>query len=409
MSYLIPNDIDRLLQNVTLQQIISGNPLLTLQAEQTALTELKSYLSAKYNNDLEFTPVVPYNPASIYFATNRVYLDAPAYDATTYILNQLTLNAGLVYYCSVVITVPEAFTIGHWTLLGAQYDMFFASYPFPLFDLNGCYKVGDNVFWNGHTYTCKIPSQSTGQEESLQYRETYRLPYRNVFPDAVPCNAFGPLGSQYWTDHGVYAIPAGSLLVQSAAPVFTFFQTRIDLFIVGGVTAGFPADGTNRKYTDPINSLKGWGYSLERVASGTLTPGTEYTTDSNGNPTLLDAVVQPNEIFVLRFYPVVSETEPDPLPSGITIEQLILMFFTKGDNRNQQLVTICLDIMIYTLYRRIPPQVVPEIRIFAYQQAKQWLNNVAKGNEIVADIPKLQAPQGQRTRMGSNIKQQNSY
>lgn len=413
MSYLIPNDLNRLIQDVSLNQIISGNPLLTLQAQATALTEVKSYLSAKYDIALEFKDVVVYNPASIYFATDRVYLDAPVYNsAVTYILNQLTLNAGLVYYCSTLITVPEAFNVAHWTLLGFQYDMFFASYPFPLFDINGCYKIGDNVYWNGHTYTCKIASQGTGQEESLQYRKTYRIPYRNVFPDASPCNSWGPLGSNYWTDHGVYAIPAGSLISQSAAPVFTFFQTRYDLFITGGVTPGFPADGTNKKYTDATTSLKGWKYSLERIGQEILTPDIDYTVDIDGNFTLTQGpgvVIEPDEKFVLKFYPVVSETEPDPLPSGMTIEQLILAYFTKGDNRNQQLVTICMDIMIYTLYRRIPPAVVPEIRIFAYQQAKQWLNNVAKGNEIVAAIPKIQPPQGQRTRMGSNVKAINTY
>lgn len=416
MSYLIPNDVERLIQSVSLYQIISGNTLLTSQAQATAITEVKSYLSAKYDIDLEFKDAVPYNPASIYFATDRVYLDAPAYNATsTYILNQLTLYAGNVYYCSIAITVAEAFNINHWTLLGAQYDMFFASYPFPLFNLIGCYKIGDNVFWNGHTYTCRIPSNRTGQEESLQYRLTYQVPYPNVFPDAVPCNALGPLGSQYWTDNGAYSIPAGSLLVQSDAPTFQFFQTRKDLFITGGVTPGFPAGGVT--YTALLNGLKGWDYSFERVDQGTLTPDVDYTIDANGNPTLTQVdpgtgdpvLVQQDEKFVLHFYPVVTETQTDPLPYSNTLTQLILTYFTKGDNRNQQLVTMCLDIMIYNLYRRIPPATVPEIRIFAYQQAKQWLTNVAKGNEIIADISRLQPHKGNRTRMGSNIKAINSY
>lgn len=401
MSYLIPNDINRLIQDPTLQQIISGNSLLTYQAEITALTEIKSYLSAKYDNSAEFTDSMVYNPATIYKATNRVYLNAPTYSTTaTYILNQLTLQAGSVYYCSTAIPVAQPFTISNWTLLGAQYDTFFANYPFPLFNLNACYRIGDNVFWQHHTYTCKQSSIPISQESLIQYQNTYNVPYKNVFPDDRN------VGSQYWTDNGAYSIPAGSLLVQSAAPVYQFFQARNDLFIFGGISAGFLS--LSNYYTDA--TLKGWTYSLELVDQGTLTPGIDYTVNPEGGWTLsAGRIVQPGEKYVHHFNPVVSETQSQPLPSSQTLSQLLLTYFTKGDNRNQQLVTICLDIMIYTMYRRIPPAVVPEIRIFAYQQAIAWLKNVSKGDDVIADIAKKQPLQGSRTRFGSQPKQVNNY
>lgn len=402
MSYLVPNDINRLIQEPSLMQIISGNSLLTYQSETVAITEIKSYLRQKYSVDTEFTDSTVYNPATIYHATDRVYLDAPAYSAAaTYLLNALTLQAGSVYYCSTAIIAPEVFNPAHWNLLGIQYTIFFAQYPFPLFQLaTGCYAVGDQVWWAGHIYTAKVPSQSIGQEEAIQYQNVAFLPYRNVFPDNV-IN-----GSAYWTDNGAYNIPAGSLLVQNPAPTFQFFQARADLFITGGVTTGFPAGQTT--YTAPGNSLKGWTYSYELIDQGTLTPDVDYTLDANDNP-ILNRDVQPNEKFCLHFNPVVTEEQTQPLPGSQTISQLIATYFTVGDNRNQQLVLMCLDIMIFHLYSRIPPQVVPENRIYRYEKAKQWLNNVAKGDEIVPDIPKLQPPQGSRIRFSSQVKQANNY
>lgn len=402
MSYLIPNDIDRAIQSPSLSQIISGNSLFTYQAELTAVTEAKSYLRAKYDIDQEFTDSTVYNPASVYHATDRVYLDANAYSSTiTYALNTLTLQTGNVYYCSTVITVPEAFNPAHWTILGAQYTVFFAQYPFPLFQLkSGLYNVGDKVFWAGHVYTCKVATTSIPQENAIQYYNVAYLPYRNVFPNDIN------YGFQYWTDNGAYAIPAGSLLVQNNPAEFLFFQSRDDLFITGDSTPGFPSG--QPKYTDTTSSLKGWTYSYELIGQGTLTPGTDYTLDANDNP-ILNRDVQPGEKFCLHFEPVVSQTEQPPLPASITLSQLVATYFTRGDNRNQQLVSIIIDIMIYTLYGRITPQTVPEIRVYRYEKAKQWLNNVAKGDEIVADIPKLQPPAGGRTRFASAVKQINNY
>lgn len=83
--------------------------------------------------------------------------------------------------------------------------------------------------------------------------------------------------------------------------------------------------------------------------------------------------------------------------------------WTKGDNRNQQMVMYLLDISIYHMYGRIPPGVVPDIRIMRYQTAISWLKNAAKGEDIVADIEKLQPAQGGRIRFGSRTKQDNFY
>jgi hypothetical protein len=82
--------------------------------------------------------------------------------------------------------------------------------------------------------------------------------------------------------------------------------------------------------------------------------------------------------------------------------------WTKGDNRHPQLVMFTIDIAIYHLYCRIAPKNIPEARADRYNAAVAWLRMTAKG-DVAADIQRVQPSQGNRIRMGSNVKNQNSY
>jgi phage gp36-like protein len=83
--------------------------------------------------------------------------------------------------------------------------------------------------------------------------------------------------------------------------------------------------------------------------------------------------------------------------------------FVVGDNRNQQLVNYVIDVMLYHLFSRIAPRNIPELRMERYDMAIAWLKNVAKGDDITADLPRLQPKQGNRLRWGSNVKANNTY
>jgi len=295
MSYLIPSDFDRLIQEVSLSQIISGNSMLRSLAEDAAIEEAKSYLRAKYDVASEFTNTSLYSPvAATYAAANRVYLDAPFYnDKKLYNINSLVLNTGKIYVCTTPVTVIEDFDPAKWTELGPRYSIFYAVYPKPLFNLLSTYVKDDEVYWNGKVYTCLIPTAIQSHDQVIQYPSISSIPFNNVFPDNPTS------GAKYWGAGVAYTIPAGSLL----------------------------------------------------------------------NTT----------------------------------------YFKLGDNRNQQIVLYILDMLIYHLYRRIPPAVVPEIRVLAYQTAISWFNKVAKGDDIIADIVKIQPPNGGRIRYGSRPKQENHY
>lgn len=209
MPYLIFSDYKKQIQTDNLLQVI-GNDLTVLQtAELQAVEEAYGYLSQKYKTSQEFTETLPWSYSKIYNAGDRVYLDATAYSASaTYALNALTLQAGKVYICSTAVNTPEAFNPAKWTLLGDQYDIFYATYPKPVFDYQAIYKSGDQVFWQNKTYTAQRASFTWGDD--IQFRVYENIPMPNIFPND-PVN-----GVIYWGSGTAYSVAAGTLPTNTA-------------------------------------------------------------------------------------------------------------------------------------------------------------------------------------------------
>lgn len=202
---------------MTLQQTVSNNPVYQTLIEQQAQQKFSEYLSQRFDLPKEFTDTKQYNPTTVYNAGDRVYLNAPAYlAANTYALGAVATVAtgplvngnatGQVYVCTTAVAVPETFNPTHWALLGNQWDMFYAIYPFGVFDISHkFYNVGDGVWFKNHTYTALQKSVVLGQFEKFQFFTTNRIPFQNVFPDD-PVN-----GLTFWKDNGAYTVPAGSI------------------------------------------------------------------------------------------------------------------------------------------------------------------------------------------------------
>lgn len=82
--------------------------------------------------------------------------------------------------------------------------------------------------------------------------------------------------------------------------------------------------------------------------------------------------------------------------------------WTKGDNRNQQIVLFLIDITLYHLHARINPRNIPDLRKERYNGnspndsggAIGWLKSVAHGN-INADLPEYTPEQGMSMRYGN--------
>lgn len=206
MAYLITNDYLPQIQSGQLTQLITGNNGIRTIAENRAIAEVKSHLTQKYDVDTEFTDTAQWSNTAIYYAANRIYLDATAYSAAaTYSIGDLVLQGGNVYRCNTAIITPEAFNAAKWTLVGAQYAIYYAKYPKPQFNLYGNYAKDDEVFYNGKIYTCLIPTVDIYHAEAIQYTYIENIPYVNVFPDDLNN------GSKYWQEDSAYTVPAATL------------------------------------------------------------------------------------------------------------------------------------------------------------------------------------------------------
>jgi hypothetical protein len=215
MAYIIPSDYLRTIQDANLQQVINSNPVIQDGAELAAQAEAISYLRQKYDVSREFTNTTKWDRTAPYSAADRVYLNAPAYAAAnTYNINDLTLVSGQVYSCNTNGTTGT-FDPLNWDLVGGQYDIYSALLPFPLFNLERYYSVGDQVYWNGSTYTCLIATPLLDHDTALQYRTYANIPYANIYPDD------SRQGVIYWGVGVPYMIAAGTDINNAAFWVST--------------------------------------------------------------------------------------------------------------------------------------------------------------------------------------------
>lgn len=336
MPYLILQDYFATIQDTNLQQILCDEDAFRLTKQETALQEIKSYLVQKYDVSDEFRDTVPFSFMYTYKAKQLVYLDASAYDPTlTYAANILTTYLGNVYYCSTAIVSPEAFNASHWTLLGPQYAFFFIPTPYPEFNYNAQYQLGDFVFYKDKVYTCLQPSANNSQQSNLQFNSTNDIPFINQFP-------------------GI----------------------RIDQW-----SAGVPYS---------LSSF--WPVSIP----GDFTAWSNVTTYVTGDRAVENSII---------YQAQANSTNVQP---GTDITKWLPVSYTRGDNRNAQLVEMNVFISIYKLSPRISPRNIPDIWVKNYDDSIKLLKRFYKG-EATLDAPLLQPSQGRRIRHGSNPKHINGY
>lgn len=209
--YLIQSDFSRAIQSENLSQISRNDPSVITKCALSAIQTATSYLTQKYITSQEFQDTQLWNPAVVYKATNRVYLDATAYNPTaTYVLGALALQGGNIYRCNTAITAAEPFAPAHWDLLGAEFDMFSAAYPNLLFILTNVYRVGDIVFWGTGSWQCLIATVTETHSGDLQAVFSQQIPVGNSFPNAIGQNqwlAIAPIP---------YVVPSGTDILDTA-------------------------------------------------------------------------------------------------------------------------------------------------------------------------------------------------
>lgn len=212
MSYLIASDYKKQIQASNLAQVIRSDATIQSAAEETAIEEASSYLVQKYDLAAELQDTPQWDGTEAYKASNRVFLDFPAYvAATTYNTGAyvtFTVGAGMLALTSVYKGLQDGITgtwdATKWNLVCPQYQIFNAIYPAPLFNLQGQYIIGSPVFWKDKTYACLVASRHFSEETVLQFTNLSNIPYGNIFPDD-PAQGFN-----YWGSPTSYEIPANT-------------------------------------------------------------------------------------------------------------------------------------------------------------------------------------------------------
>lgn len=204
MAYLIQNDFKKLIQQENLSAIIGNDQSILDSQALSAVQTATSYLTQKYITAQEFQDTQKWDATVVYKATNRVYLDAPAYVSTiTYSVGNLVLQAGSVYRCN-TSGATGAFDPTQWDMLGLQYTLFYAAYPNPLFILTNVYKTEDIIFWGTSSWRCLIATVTGSHTADLQAVYSQQIPYANTFPDTpgqTQWQAIAPIP---------YTVPAGT-------------------------------------------------------------------------------------------------------------------------------------------------------------------------------------------------------
>jgi hypothetical protein len=317
MAFLILNDYKRAIQTTELNAITSNDPSVRVLAELTAIDEIRAYLIQRYDMGQVFTDTTSYSSAIPYKGRTRIYLDATAYSASsTYAIGALTLQAGNVYRCSTAIIVAEAFTPAHWTLIGQQYDVFYADLPVPAFDPNIVYEIGDQVYWQDKVYEALKPSFVASHDDIIQAENWSNVPQGNPTPD------------------------------DTKTP-YKIWSAGVQYYFVGMLPTNPPATAWSSvtAYTKgTLVNYQGVNYTASDASTNVI-PGTDYT-------------------------------------------KWISVTWIKGDNRNQMLLSMMLDMVIYELCKRISPNNVPIAREQKWTQALENLKAFARGS-LTAEIPRI--------------------
>jgi len=232
MGYLTLSDYRNSIQQSIFNQLVQNNYAKLTLAENTALDIVISHLAQKYDVTQEFTDIEPWNPFQNYQIRTRVVIDYPEWDnKTNYNPYDCVIYEGNGWMCQPVAesglaTLPgQPPTAGGWLPLGAQYEIYYASFPqgctyqgepveptlanpvAPMFDINNNYFLNDVVYWNNAQYQCNMATACVQPCDLKQYYVYENVPLPNVLPDDPINNA----DQQYWSLLQNVIVQAGTI------------------------------------------------------------------------------------------------------------------------------------------------------------------------------------------------------
>lgn len=161
MPFLLPSDFTKLIQQVQLNQLLTTDAGVLDDVIFIVMAEVRTHLIQKYDIDSVLTETSLWSNTKSYLPNDRVYAN----------------TSGVI-------------------------DIYYGKTPYPLFNLYTQYAVGDNVYYNGHSW--KALRASILPVPSIQYGSYANIPPPNVFPTTA--------NNAYWQDLGAVTIAAGTSL-----------------------------------------------------------------------------------------------------------------------------------------------------------------------------------------------------
>lgn len=207
MRYLTNQDYSVLIQTKPssqnplsqLGQIIQNDYKTLNKAELIAQAECEALLSQRFILSEEFTNTSPWEYGVTYSASDRIINDYATYSATaSYTLGNTTIYNGGAYVLTGTSSISGSFSNAYWTSIGDQYDIYYVSYPSPLFDYQQFYNYGQAVYYKGQTWSAAQTTQILSSTYVNQFTSINSVP-NNVFPDDMANSNHG-----YWIPSNKY-------------------------------------------------------------------------------------------------------------------------------------------------------------------------------------------------------------
>jgi len=390
--YLRTRDYDPAILAPNLLQIITNATVADLGIRQIvenyAKGVVRSYLKQKYYTDWELTDTNVYSryianttTPILFYSGSRVELNFAAYvPANTYNIGDTcsVTAAGVTteYICNTNGTTGT-FNPSNWYAVGIQYDLWNVQMPYPLFNVNANYKIGDIRFWKGNLYSCQQATADLTTNDVLDAITISNIPKPNSFPGDGSTASLNQWGI------GVpYTFSIINLSQYNAwSNVGSYLQGNI---ITHNNTAWISLQGTlaspninNEPGSDNVN----WGvYAFNGIA-----PNVPFNTPWSGvtNYTAGQLAMNGSMLWV-SIFGTASVPNVGNIP-GADIKNWVPLTWVYGDNRDQVLLPAMVNISLKMLHERIPPKQIPEIRQLAYDDAIKTLKDIAHG-EINPDV-----------------------
>jgi len=318
-----------------------------------------------------------------------VQLSAPFYNAyNSYVKNDLTEINNNVYIC----TAPT--TGGTWSatstsfeLLGAKNQLFKVDLPAERFNYNTYYTTNDRVFWENKVYSAQTNNINKFPNSEDGFRvwgagETYVVPSNTVLR-TTDVNEIKATGA-------TLSLQTGSTIVSGDTLNISFNSIDFGTYTCVSDTGFTNAD--EAILIGNMFNLNTSGYSCT-VSAETLTfiPPAGLGSTINGQSFTTTGTI-----------------------TGVTTTawsggtDYIPKYYSAGDARCQQIISMMIDITLYHIHSRIAPRNIPDLRVKRYDDSIKWLKMCAHGDLTPNLLPKTPR-QGGKIRINSNAKKNNTY